>query len=103
MNTSDIRGGDRPQNREEEAVHEAIIVGGKDDVTDAPTTATDGDRHDDPISAPDQGEMELAERHALRRVRGLSTELTDVTEVENRAQIGRASCRESRKSALESA
>ena len=85
MNTSDIRGGDRPQNREEEALREAIIVGGKDNVTDAPTTATDGDRHDDPISAPDRGEMELAERHALRRVRGLSTELTDVTEVENRA------------------
>ncbi|AFR06952.1 GTP-binding protein HflX [Nocardiopsis alba ATCC BAA-2165] len=29
--------------------------------------------------------MELAERHALRRVQGLSTELTDVTEVENRS------------------
>src|SRR5690625_1856442 len=85
MNTSDIRGGDRPQNREEEALREAIIVGGKDNATDTPTTATDGDRHDDPISAPDRGEMELAERHALRRVQGLSTELTDVTEVENRS------------------
>lgn len=30
------------------------------------------------------GELELAERHALRRVAGLSTELTDVTEVEYR-------------------
>lgn len=30
------------------------------------------------------GQLELAERHALRRVAGLSTELTDVTEVENR-------------------
>ncbi|MCD0453560.1 GTPase HflX [Actinocorallia sp. API 0066] len=31
------------------------------------------------------GEYELAERHALRRVSGLSTELADVTEVEYRA------------------
>src|ERR1700712_1581170 len=30
------------------------------------------------------GEMDLAERHSLRRVAGLSTELTDVTEVEYR-------------------
>ncbi|GGK27381.1 GTPase HflX [Pilimelia terevasa] len=30
------------------------------------------------------GDLELAERHALRRVAGLSTELTDVTEVEYR-------------------
>ncbi|GAA4933468.1 GTPase HflX [Streptomonospora halophila] len=34
---------------------------------------------------PEQGELELAERHALRRVEGLSTELTDVTEVEYRS------------------
>jgi GTPase len=31
------------------------------------------------------GELDLADRHALRRVAGLSTELTDVTEVEYRA------------------
>src|SRR6266480_390407 len=31
------------------------------------------------------GELDLADRHALRRVVGLSTELTDVTEVEYRA------------------
>src|SRR5579863_8327999 len=36
--------------------------------------------------APDQpGEMDLAERHALRRVAGLSTELQDISEVEYRA------------------
>ena len=35
---------------------------------------------------PDQpGDRDLADRHALRRVAGLSTELTDVTEVEYRA------------------
>jgi GTP-binding protein HflX len=34
---------------------------------------------------PDLGEMELADRHALRRVAGLSTELQDVSEVEYRA------------------
>src|SRR5438034_752489 len=31
------------------------------------------------------GELDLADRHALRRVAGLSTELSDVTEVEYRA------------------
>jgi GTPase len=36
--------------------------------------------------APDRpGDLDLADRHALRRVAGLSTELTDVTEVEYRA------------------
>jgi GTP-binding protein HflX len=38
-----------------------------------------------PDTEPDQGELELADRHALRRVAGLSTELTDVTEVEYRS------------------
>jgi len=33
---------------------------------------------------PTTGELELEERHSLRRVAGLSTELTDVTEVEYR-------------------
>src|SRR6185369_4880978 len=32
----------------------------------------------------DTGDLELEERHALRRVAGLSTELVDVTEVEYR-------------------
>src|ERR1700739_978973 len=31
------------------------------------------------------GEFDLEDRHALRRVAGLSTELTDITEVEYRA------------------
>ena len=34
---------------------------------------------------PRSGELDLADRHALRRVAGLSTELADVTEVEYRA------------------
>ena len=34
--------------------------------------------------APSTGELELEERSSLRRVAGLSTELTDVTEVEYR-------------------
>src|SRR5437660_7222509 len=34
---------------------------------------------------PDAGELDLEERHALRRVAGLSTELQDVSEVEYRA------------------
>src|SRR3954462_13739399 len=33
---------------------------------------------------PTTGDLELEERHSLRRVAGLSTELTDVTEVEYR-------------------
>ncbi|GIH92103.1 GTPase HflX [Planobispora siamensis] len=41
----------------------------------------DFDQFDD---LPEIGEMELAERRALRRVAGLSTELEDVTEVEYR-------------------
>ncbi len=38
----------------------------------------------DPEDEPTAGAMELAERHALRRVAGLSTELEDITEVEYR-------------------
>src|SRR6202035_5166115 len=34
---------------------------------------------------PDDGQLDLEERHALRRVAGLSTELQDVSEVEYRA------------------
>jgi len=37
------------------------------------------------VPAEQPGELDLADRHALRRVAGLSTELTDVTEVEYRA------------------
>ncbi|GAA1100119.1 GTPase HflX [Nocardiopsis composta] len=46
----------------------------------------DIDREDEtPAGVPAQGELELEERHALRRVAGLSTELDDVTEVEYRS------------------
>jgi GTP-binding protein HflX len=38
----------------------------------------------DPEADPTTGAMELAERHALRRVAGLSTELEDISEVEYR-------------------
>ncbi|WP_134323182.1 GTPase HflX [Cumulibacter soli] len=37
-----------------------------------------------PLPDHDPGQFDLADRHALRRVVGLSTELQDVTEVENR-------------------
>jgi len=36
------------------------------------------------LDDPDDGELQLEERHSLRRVAGLSTELTDITEVEYR-------------------
>ena len=37
-----------------------------------------------PLPEPNRGELDLEERHALRRVAGLSTELADVSEVEYR-------------------
>ncbi len=45
------------------------------------------DSQDDHLEAgqPDAGQLDLEERHALRRVAGLSTELQDVSEVEYRA------------------
>ncbi|WP_150242116.1 GTPase HflX [Nocardiopsis quinghaiensis] len=87
MNTADTRGSARHGHEAEDAFREAITVGDGVNATDASreAQATGGDRYDDPNNAPDQGEMELAERHALRRVQGLSTELTDVTEVEYRS------------------
>src|SRR6202167_548621 len=45
-------------------------------------TTAFGERTDMPAA---NGELDLEDRHALRRVAGLSTELTDVTEVEYRA------------------
>jgi GTP-binding protein HflX len=87
MNTADTRGSVHDGHEAEDAFREAITVGDGVDAHDASreAKATGGDRYDDPDNAPDQGEMELAERHALRRVPGLSTELTDVTEVEYRS------------------
>src|ERR1700709_53515 len=57
------------------------------DWDDAPTENTDAIAPaDDGPDAPDEtsGEMDLAERYALRRVAGLSTELEDISEVEYR-------------------
>ena len=42
------------------------------------------DNEPDPEEALTTGEQDLAERHALRRVAGLSTELEDISEVEYR-------------------
>lgn len=53
-------------------------------MTSVPFDETDG-RLDDTENAPLTGELDLEDRRALRRVAGLSTELTDVTEVEYRA------------------
>ena len=46
--------------------------------------ARHADAPDAPETGPDGEQLDLAERQALRRVAGLSTELTDVTEVEYR-------------------
>ncbi|MFE9279860.1 GTPase HflX [Nocardiopsis alba] len=89
MNTADIHGSDRQAHEGpgEDAFREAVTVedGDRTDHAFHEVPGTDGDRREHPESTPDRGEMELAERHALRRVQGLSTELTDVTEVENRS------------------
>ena len=45
----------------------------------------DARRLRDSAEEPDDGQLDLEERHALRRVAGLSTELQDVSEVEYRA------------------
>ncbi len=54
-----------------------------DENGDRELTAEDADWQ--PEDLPEDGELDLEERHALRRVAGLSTELQDVTEVEYRA------------------
>ncbi len=51
----------------------------KDRLSEPDDLDTAGDRHD-----PATGDLDLQDRHALRRVAGLSTELQDVTEVEYR-------------------
>ncbi len=48
------------------------------------TNASEIEPEIDPEDVPTVGAMELAERHALRRVAGLSTELEDISEVEYR-------------------
>jgi GTP-binding protein HflX len=54
-------------------------------------TALSNENHDpsddsaSEFDEPDDGQLDLEERHALRRVAGLSTELEDVSEVEYRA------------------
>ena len=47
-------------------------------------TSADTDNTQDWVTDPDTGQMDLADRISLRRVAGMSTELTDITEVEYR-------------------
>jgi GTP-binding protein HflX len=49
-----------------------------------PDTASDLGRSGLPEPTPESGDLDLEERHALRRVAGLSTELEDISEVEYR-------------------
>src|SRR6516225_981913 len=51
---------------------------------DRPRPADPGDAGQLDLDALDAGQPDLEDRHALRRVAGLSTELQDVTEVEYR-------------------
>ena len=54
------------------------------DLADELAATSGWENEDDPEDLPTAGAMELAERHALRRVAGLSTELEDISEVEYR-------------------
>ena len=56
-----------------------------DDSTADRIYLTDAGADPDEASETDLGQLDLAERHALRRVAGLSTELEDISEVEYRA------------------
>ncbi|HCB05555.1 MAG TPA: GTPase HflX [Nocardioides bacterium] len=55
-----------------------------DELEETSDWADDPDPEEWPEDEPTVGAMELAERHALRRVAGLSTELEDISEVEYR-------------------
>ncbi|MEU0489483.1 GTPase HflX [Nocardiopsis sp. NPDC006139] len=86
MSTAETRGSTRAafEAADEERLHDTFADGNGTDTGEGSRRDTGGDRH--PYGdVPDQGEMELADRHALRRVQGLSTELTDITEVEYRS------------------
>jgi GTP-binding protein HflX len=54
------------------------------DLDDELDSTSGWEDEDDPEEVPTAGAMELAERHALRRVASLSTELEDISEVEYR-------------------
>ncbi|MDE3720053.1 GTPase HflX [Nocardiopsis sp. N85] len=86
MNTADTRGSARDgfEAADEETLHDTFTVEDGTDTDEGSRRDTGGDRSGT-WDVPDQGEMELADRHALRRVQGLSTELTDITEVEYRS------------------
>jgi GTPase len=67
--------------------HRRVTIEGMNEETVFSVNDTDEAEFDDLGTEGDldtQGDIELAERNALRRVAGLSTELTDVTEVEYR-------------------
>jgi GTP-binding protein HflX len=66
------------------ASHRATIDGMTTDHFEPALDHENLDDHDDLTLDDTRGDLELAERNALRRVAGLSTELTDVTEVEYR-------------------
>ncbi|MFD6099381.1 GTPase HflX [Nocardiopsis flavescens] len=86
MNTAETRGSAREafEAADEERLHDTFAAQDGTDTGEGSRRDNGGDRHVYG-DTPDQGEMELADRHALRRVQGLSTELTDVTEVEYRS------------------
>jgi GTP-binding protein HflX len=64
-------------------------LGGADNYDDLPDSGqsarSDHADRSDLADRPDLGQLDLEERHALRRVAGLSTELQDVSEVEYRS------------------
>src|SRR5680860_1130015 len=68
------------------APKEFDLARGLAETADWDESSTDNDASDSDETEPDEttGQMDLAERYALRRVAGLSTELEDISEVEYR-------------------
>jgi GTP-binding protein HflX len=79
-NASDLT----PDVEDLEPVDSTIELDPEFDLADELAATTGWENEDDPEAVPTVGAMELAERHALRRVAGLSTELEDISEVEYR-------------------
>ena len=79
-NASDLT----PDVEDLEPVDSTIELDPDFDLADELAATTGWEDEDDPEDVPTVGAMELAERHALRRVAGLSTELEDISEVEYR-------------------
>jgi GTP-binding protein HflX len=83
-NAPDFRPDDVDELDDLEPADSTIVLDDDFDLADELEETSGWEDEDDPEEVPTVGAMELAERHALRRVAGLSTELEDISEVEYR-------------------